>query len=86
MQFYGKVVRCDNPACGLPVFRIIAGKTLSDGEVTDLLLQGRTGLLKGFQSKQGKGFEAVIAFDADFNTTFVFPEKKRGGKRPQKRK
>lgn len=86
MQFYGKVVRCDNPACGLPVFRIIAGKTLSDGEVTDLLVQGRTGLLKGFQSKQGNGFEAVIAFDADFNTTFVFPEKKRGGKRPQKRK
>ena len=73
-------------ACGLPVFRIIAGKTLSDGEVTDLLVQGRTGLLKGFQSKQGNGFEAVIAFDADFNTTFVFPEKKRGGKRPQKRK
>ena len=25
MQFYGKVVRCDNPDCLLPVFRQIAG-------------------------------------------------------------
>lgn len=86
MQFYGKVVRCDNPACGLPVFRMIAGKTLSDKEVTDLLANGRTGMLKGFRSKQGNSFEAAIVFDADFNTTFVFPEKKREKRRPQKRK
>lgn len=86
MQFYGKVVRCDNPACGLPVFRIKAGKTLSDGEITELLTEGKTGLLKGFQSKQGKPFDAIVAFDADFNTTFIFPEAKRGTKRPQKRK
>lgn len=86
MQFYGKVVRCDNPACALPVFRVVAGKTLSDGEMTDLLTNGRTGMLKGFRSKQGNPFEATIAFDADFNTTFIFPEKKKGGKYPQKRK
>lgn len=86
MQFYGKVVRCDNPACGLPVFRMIAGKTLSDKEVSDLLANGRTGMLKGFRSKQGNSFEAAIVFDADFNTTFVFPEKKREKRRPQKRK
>ncbi|WP_455669110.1 DNA topoisomerase III [Phocaeicola sp.] len=86
MQFYGKVVRCDNPSCGLPVFRIKAGKTLSDREITELLTDGKTGLLKGFQSKQGKPFDAIVAFDADFNTTFIFPETKRGTKRPQKRK
>ena len=86
MQFYGKVVRCDNPSCGLPVFRIKAGKTLSDREITELLTDGKTGLLKGFQSKQGKPFDAIVAFDADFNTTFIFPEVKRGTKRPQKRK
>ncbi|WP_418698260.1 DNA topoisomerase III [Bacteroides sp.] len=86
MQFYGKVVRCDNPSCGLPVFRIKAGKTLSDREITELLTDGKTGLLKGFQSKQGKPFDAIVAFDADYNTTFIFPEAKRGTKRPQKRK
>ncbi|WP_455665049.1 DNA topoisomerase [Phocaeicola sp.] len=86
MQFYGKVVRCDNPSCGLPVFRIKAGKTLSDREITELLTDGKTGLLKGFQSKQGKPFDAIVAFNADYNTTFIFPEAKRGTKRPQKRK
>lgn len=86
MQFYGKVVRCDNPACGLPVFRTIAGKSLSDGELTDLLTGGRTKLLKGFKSKQGKSFDATIVFDADFNTTFVFPEVKRDKKYPKKKK
>ncbi len=51
MQFYGKVVRCDNAACGLPVFRIKAGKTLSDAEITELLTQGKTEIIKGFSKK-----------------------------------
>ena len=76
MQFYGKVVRCDNPDCALPVFRQIAGRTLTDTEMTDLLAKGRTGVLSGFKSKQGKPFSAAVAFDADFNTKFIFPEAK----------
>ena len=76
MQFYGKVVRCDNPDCALPVFRQIAGRTLTDTEMTDLLAKGRTGVLSGFKSKQGKPFSTAVAFDADFNTKFIFPEAK----------
>ena len=76
MQFYGKVVRCDNAECGLPVFRLKANRTLSDEEIKDLLTEGHTKLLRGFKSKQGKSFDATIAFDGEFNTTFVFPEKK----------
>ena len=76
MQFYGKVVRCDNPDCALPVFRQIAGRTLTDTEMTDLLANGKTGVLSGFKSKQGKPFSAAVAFDADFNTKFIFPEAK----------
>ena len=76
MQFYGKVVRCDNAECGLPVFRQKANRTLSDDEIKDLLTEGHTKLLKGFKSKHGKSFDATIAFDGEFNTTFVFPEKK----------
>ncbi|WP_302592623.1 MULTISPECIES: type IA DNA topoisomerase [Bacteroidales] len=86
MQFYGKVVRCDNDACGLPVFRIKAGKTLSDAEITELLTQGRTGVIKGFNSKQGKAFSAVVAFDAEFNTVFEFPEMKNEPRKLKKRK
>ena len=76
MQFYGKVVRCDNAECGLPVFRLKANRTLTDDEIKDLLTDGHTKLLKGFMSKQGKSFDAVVAFDGDYNTTFVFPERK----------
>ena len=75
MQFYGKVVRCDNTECGLPVFRLKANRTLTDDEIKDLLTDGHTKLLKGFKSKQGKSFDAVVAFDGDYNTTFVFPER-----------
>ena len=85
MQFYGKVVRCDNPDCALPVFRQIAGRTLTDTEMTDLLANGKTGVLSGFKSKQGKPFSAAVAFDADFNTKFVFPETNSARKSANKR-
>ena len=80
MQFYGKVIRCDNAECGLPVFRLKANRTLSDDEIKDLLTDGHTKLLKGFKSKQGKSFDAIVAFDGDYNTTFVFPERKTSRK------
>lgn len=86
MQFYGKVVRCGNPDCGLPVFRQKAGKTLTDAEITELLTAGQTGVIKGFNSKAGKPFSAAVTFDADFNTVFVFPDKKNDGNAKRKKK
>ena len=86
MQFYGKVVRCSNPDCGLPVFRQKAGKTLTDAEITELLTNGKTGVIKGFNSKAGKPFSAIVAFDADFNAVFVFPDKKNDGNTKRKKK
>jgi DNA topoisomerase-3 len=81
MQFFSKVVRCDNPFCGFPIFRQIAGKTLSDQDIFNLLTKGKTGIINGFNSKQGKVFSAVVAFDEAFNTKFVFPELKAKSKR-----
>lgn len=86
IQFYGKVVRCDNPDCGMPVFRQIAGKTLSDADMESLLKNGHTGLLSGFRSRQGKAFSASIAFDENFNTVFKFPEEKRKSGRPGRKR
>lgn len=86
MQFYGKVVRCDNAACGLSLFRQIAGKTLSDTDMTALITNGRTELLNGFKSKQGKPFSAVVAFDGEFNTVFEFPDEKRKSGRPGRKR
>ena len=86
MQFYGKVIRCDNAECGLPVFRLKANRILTDEEIKDLLTDGHTKLLKGFKSKQGKSFDAIVAFDGDYNTTFVFPERKSKATSARRRK
>lgn len=81
MQFFGKVVRCCNKECGMPVFKQVAGKLLTDADITDLLTKGKTRTLNGFASKQGKPFSAAIAFDENFNTKFVFAERKTAEKR-----
>lgn len=81
MQFFGKVVRCSNKECGMPVFKQVAGKLLTDADITDLLTKGKTRTLNGFTSKQGKPFSAAIAFDENFNTKFVFAEHKTAEKR-----
>ena len=81
MRFFGKVVRCSNKECGMPVFKQVAGKLLTDADITDLLTKGKTRTLNGFTSKQGKPFAAAIAFDENFNTKFVFAEHKTAEKR-----
>lgn len=81
MLFFGKVVRCSNKECGMPVFKQVAGKLLTDADITDLLTKGKTRTLNGFTSKQGKSFSAAIAFDENFNTKFVFAERKTAEKR-----
>lgn len=86
MQFYPKVVRCDHEDCGFPIFRIKAGKTLSDKHIEDLLTQGATEVINGFQSKQGKSFCASIEFDGEMNTVFVFPEPRNMDRSKRKKK
>ena len=85
MQFFGKVVRCNNPSCGFPVFRQIAGKTLTDQELMELLTKGKTGVIKGFNSRQGKAFSAAITLDGEYNTKFVFPDLKTNAKNKRKK-
>lgn len=79
---YQKVAKCQNETCGLTVWRSIAKKELTDGQLTDLLTSGQTSLIKGFvSSKTGSTFEAAIKFDADYKTVFEFPQKKVGSKK-----
>ena len=51
-----------------------------------MLTNGKTDVIKGFNSKAGKPFSAVVTFDADFNTIFVFPDKKNSGNTRRKKK
>jgi len=87
MQFYKKVVKCDNPACDCHIFREKAGKELTNDQLKTLLTEGRTGIIKGFKSKQGNSFDAVVTLNRDtFQTEFSFPERKKSAKNPQSRK
>ena len=80
--FYPKVVKCKDENCGLTVFRSIAKKELTDGQLNDLLMNGKTALIKGFvSSKTGNTFDAIVKFDADYKTVFEFPPRKDGGKK-----
>lgn len=87
MQFYKKIVKCDNPACDCHVFREKAGKELTNDQLKALLTDGKTGIIKGFKSKQGNSFDAVVTLNRDtFQTEFSFPERKKSAKKPQSRK
>ena len=74
--FYPKVAKCSNVDCSVTIFRNKSDKQLMDKQITELVTTGKTGLIKGFKSKNGKVFDASLAFDEQFNVTFVFPEKK----------
>ncbi|KGN71015.1 DNA topoisomerase I [Porphyromonas gulae] len=74
---FPKVAKCNNEACGLIVFRNKSGKDLTDGQLKELLLKGKTPLIKGFKSKENKSFDAAIAFDTAYNMIFQFNNAKR---------
>lgn len=81
--FYNKIARCSDVDCDLKVFRKICNKELTDKQITELLTKGKTGIIKGLKGKSEKSFDASLAFDAQFNVTFVFPDKgaQGGGKK-----
>lgn len=77
VTLYQKVAKCNDEDCGLVVFRNKSGKDLTDGQIKDLLTKGKTGVIKGFKSKEGKAFDAMVAFDAEYKVTFVFDNSKK---------
>ncbi|MDB9138699.1 type IA DNA topoisomerase [Parabacteroides distasonis] len=80
LVFYPRCAKCSDPDCGLTLFRSVAGKSLTDEQLTQLAVNGETGIIKGFTSKAGKSFEASLSLDGEFKTVFVFPERKKTGK------
>lgn len=75
--FYQKVAKCNNVECGMTIFRNKSGKDLTDGQLKDLLTKGKTGIIKGFKSKENKPFDAAVALDAEYKTIFQFDNSKK---------
>ena len=80
LVFYPRCAKCSDADCGLTLFRSVAGKSLTDEQLTQLAVNGETGIIKGFTSKTSKSFEASLSLDGEFKTVFVFPERKKPGK------
>ena len=75
--FYSKVAKCDKTDCDLVIYRHVCGRILTDGQISRLLLNGKTAEIKGFRSRKGNVFNAVLVLDKDFKTGFEFvPDKK----------
>lgn len=61
--------------CDFKIWLQIAGKKLTDNQVKLLLTKGKTGLLKGFISKSGNPFDAVLKLDENGKISFEFEKK-----------
>lgn len=61
--------------CKFVIWKEIAGKKITVKQAQDLLQKGKTGLIKGFKSRSGKKFDAVLVLDQSGKISFEF---KRG--------
>jgi DNA topoisomerase-3 len=61
--------------CGFVLWRTVAGKKLTDGQLTTLAAKGITPEIKGFTSKAGKEFSAKLKLDGELKTVFEFAQK-----------
>ena len=69
-----KVFACTG--CEIKVWATIAGKTLTEAQAEALFEHGKTPLLKGFKSKAGKPFDAMLALNIKLNKVeFAFQQK-----------
>lgn len=65
----------DNPESCKFAIGTIAGVKLKEAQVKELLLRGRTEVIKGFIAKTGMMFDAPLKLTPEGQVTFDFPEK-----------
>lgn len=63
--------------CRLVIWKVIAGKELSDSQVKQLLEKGKTSLIKGFTKKNGGTFDAKLDLSDEGEVKFEFPKRKK---------
>ncbi len=69
--------QCTNQNCNFQIHSEICRKKLTISQISALLTKGRTSFIKGFKSKAGKPFSAVLYLDKnDRQVKFDFPKPK----------
>ncbi len=67
-----KIIKCPDEQCSWILFRTICGVQLSIKDLTLLLTQNKTSLIKNMKSKNGKNFDAYLALDDKLNLILNF--------------
>lgn len=65
-----KVIGCK--ACAFKIWPEVSHKSLTSTQIQTLLTKGKTGVLKGFKSKDGKAFEAALRLDGEGKVKLVY--------------
>ena len=67
----GYICSASKEGCKFIMSMTVAGKKLTENQVTKLLKDGETAVIKGFTGKTGKKFDAKLKFDENGKITFV---------------
>ncbi len=69
-----KIIKCPDEQCNWVQFRNVCGITLSIQQITSLINNRKTPLIKNMKAKNGKKFSAYIVLKEDHQTIFEFPD------------
>lgn len=67
---YFKVWKCSE--CDFKVFKMIAGKKITDSQARKLIENGQTDKIKGFKNKSGDSFDAKLMLKDNFEVSFKY--------------
>ena len=81
--FYPKLAKCQNPDCGLTVWRTVARKELTDKQLAELLTKGKTGTIRGFvKTAAGRSTRPSRSMTSSrprsFSNRAILPGRERG--------
>nr|WP_314492112.1 DNA topoisomerase 3 [uncultured Chryseobacterium sp.] len=69
-----KIIKCPDEQCNWIQFRNVCGVQLSLQQISSLINNGKTTLIKDMKAKNGKKFRAYIVLKEDHKTIFEFPD------------
>ncbi|WDF46000.1 DNA topoisomerase 3 [Chryseobacterium sp. KACC 21268] len=72
-----KIIKCPDEQCNWMQFRNVCEVQLSIDQITSLINDRKTPLIKKMRSKNGKSFDAYITIKGDFTASFEFPVRRK---------
>lgn len=81
VYIFSKIVKCTDENCDFKFFRPVCGKHINEDDCRNLLLEGKTGVIRNMVSKKGKVFHASVVLNPDGTTSLQFENYKKKGRK-----